>query len=107
MRRERPDGCHSQIPKDGLDATGRRVQSEGLSVRWMRKDKECQGGCGPEPADFDKVEIEDVSFPGKVGRRQGRRLVGLVRSGVGGFGCEDGWRESSEEGAGYEGKWVD
>lgn len=72
----------------------------------MAEDEEEEGCCRPEPADFDKVDVEDVGFARKVaGREIGgvglrRRVVGRVAV----LRREDREERAQEEGAGVGGE---
>jgi len=59
----------------------------------MREDEESERHAGPEPALFDKVDIEDVALLGEVRRRRLRWVVGLVEAGVGACSGADVWCE--------------
>ena len=69
----------------------------------MAGDEEEESGCYPNPADFDKVDVEDVALFGKVAGR----VVGRVALQGRDVGCDVVVDcEGAEEGAEEEGSWV-
>ncbi len=72
----------------------------------MQEEKYHIGERGPEPADFDEEDVEEVLFLRKVGGRELRR-VGLRRGAVGsgaGVGLKEGEEGAEKEGTGEDGK---
>lgn len=70
----------------------------------MARDEEEEGGCYPNPSNFDKVDVEDVALFGKVAGCIVRR-VALEGGDVGCNVVVDS--ESAEEGAKEEGSRVE
>ena len=71
----------------------------------MHEEEDGVGEGGPEPALFDKEDVEEVAFLRKVAGRQVRG-VRLRRRGVGrvaGVGLEEGEEGAEKEGAGVDG----
>jgi hypothetical protein len=73
--------------------------------------EQTKGKSGPKPTNFDKVDVDDVVFPGKVvgGLRGGRRGVKVRcearRKGCGWWGGY--WGDDGKEGARGEDDRVD
>lgn len=70
----------------------------------MSQGEEEEGGCYPDPADFDKVDVEDVALFGEVAGR----IAGVVGLRVGEIGrVAAGGVEGAEEGTEEECAWVE
>ena len=72
----------------------------------MQQQEDEEGEAGPEPADLDEEDVEQVALAGEVRGREGRG-VGLQDGGVG-RGAREGVEEredrAEEEGGGVDGE---
>ena len=99
-----PDGRDEQVAHDGAQATRRDHRPQRWAQTAVRDYEQAECDRDPDPADLDKVNVEDVAFARKVGRG----LRGWVRLQVGAVGRVSGrGGEDAEEGPEEEGQGVD
>ena len=66
LRDGAPDGRDEQISQRGLDASGRQRGREARAQRRVAEEEKKKRRRDPDPADFDKEDVEDVGLFGKV-----------------------------------------
>jgi hypothetical protein len=71
-----PDGCHSGIADDGANTASGEGRLEARTQGAVGEAEEEEGASDPDPADLDKVDVEDIGLESKVRGCDGRR-VGL------------------------------
>ena len=75
-----PHGRHGGVADDGANAAGGEGRLEARAQRAVGEAKEEEGACDPDPANLNKVDVEDIGLESKV------------------RGC-DGWRMRLEDAA--------
>ena len=80
-----PYNCSAYPAEGGFETSRREREREGTAEGRMCEDEEEEGECGPKPAYFNEVEVEDVLFACKVGGCDvwwegllTRRVVGVI-----------------------------
>lgn len=80
-----PYSSSAEPAEGGFETSRRERRREGATEGRVGEDEEEEGETGPEPADFDEVEVEDVLFVCEIRRRDvwwegllTRRVEGVV-----------------------------
>lgn len=102
LRDEDPDQSNSRVANPSLNPSARQPAIFVAAVEAaVCEHEEGKGERYPEPAYFDKVDIEDVALFGEVGGRVGR-FVGLQDRVVGVFDADCGGEGAEGEGDGVD-----
>lgn len=61
-----PHGCHGCVADNGADAARGEGRLEARAQRAVGEAEEEEGARDPDPADLDKVDVEDIGLEGEV-----------------------------------------
>lgn len=101
-----PDSGHGSIADDGADTAGCEGGLEARTKRGVGEAEEEESACYPDPANLDKVDVEDVGLEGEVRGSDGWRMrlkvaaVGSVARGL----VQDAEQGAQDQSEGIDGQ---